>query len=1091
MTPNPDSSKSKRLETPTAFDGEVATDLSPEYQDPESHAPPESHVGSVVGDYRVLSEIGRGGIGVVYRAVHTQTGKTVALKLLQRSYGAQRRHLRRFRREAQAVQSLKHNHIVPLHESGEHQGVHFLAMELIAGQTLADLITDQARCRQATESATLANDDEPTQCEHKKILPSIAFEDLAHSIANIADAVHAAHLAGVIHRDIKPSNILRDDSGKLWLTDFGLATLGNEHTALTLTGDVLGTPAYMSPEQASGSTEGVSPLTDVYSLGASLFELTTLQKPYLGSRDQILLGVVQGDLTPPRRVRSGIPPALEAITLKAMAFSPTGRYVSAAELASDLRRFAGGESTLARLPSWRERLYRWSERNPLVALVTLVGVSATIAGVLIVQSLNSKTLRNVNLQLQHSNQRLRITNEQLATRESQLKQQLYVSDMAVAFKAYESGKFLTARKLLEPYAAEDAEPDLRGFGWRLLNKLTAPPESILLAYHSGMATESALFDGGRQALSVGHDGEVHQLDLEAGTELRRHTMGGKLDAVAVAPDGSWMLVGIHAPTGVHRVAYRDLDNQKSPTQLATINEISNWKWHWTTVESLAVSPNGEFFASADRYQELQLHSADGASIRNLTNDSRNESLAFLDQGEWLACIYRHTRGAAKLRVLSTSSERNLDFECGFSPNVLAYSGHRPGSETSWIAVAGVDDIAIFEWPSGEKISRLNNVSARIRCVDISHDGRVVAAGCDEGLMLVWHAREAEHAGEFRPPQVIQASDQRITSIKLRPDSNALQPATFQMVTTSEDGDVRLWKVPRPIPPAPGIAGLPPAALQVSDVWAVNRYADQMYLRLQGGEIVEFNGEDSPSRVLAKHPCDEFGRICSVGSENLIVAAGQAELLFLDAQTGSVRNRLPASDAEQDCQDLLHLGETIYALYQNHLLLIDTHSHQVKSTLWLPTKDAKQLLQVPQTEDVLVVAEGAIYQIRDPQLAPLAEASSAASLFRLATFSPAGDHLAIVQSNRTLRVLSTDGLQPPILLRGHQEAITDCIFIDDGATLVSSSVDRTLRFWDIATGRELGVLNQPEMQTQFLHYFEATQTLFCSDQGSGFQFLPAR
>ena len=223
----------------------------------------------------------------------------------------------------------------------------------------------------------------------------------------MADALQHAHESGLIHRDVKPSNLLIDTDGHIWLTDFGLASRAEEQTVATATGDVLGTPIYMSPEQATGAPGNVKEFSDIYSLGATLYELATLHKPFDGNRHQILLRVIRGEFPAPSRVRADIPRQLEAIIVKAMSLSPQARYASAGEMAKDLRRFAGGEAVVAKLPGVVGRIGRWTERNPRVALASAIGLLATIAAVIGVQSFNSQRLARLNDQLGSSNALLR------------------------------------------------------------------------------------------------------------------------------------------------------------------------------------------------------------------------------------------------------------------------------------------------------------------------------------------------------------------------------------------------------------------------------------------------------------------------------------------------------------------------------------------------------------------------------------------------------------------------------------------------------------------------------------------------------------
>ena len=340
-----------------------------------------------IGPYRLLNRIGQGGMSVVY-AAQLETDKKrsnsqpVALKVLSTIAASDTDLRRRFQREAETIRVLDHPNIVPLRDFGTDQGLPYLAMELVNGATLAQLIEDRkSNCDPANNSA----DD--------------WIDQVVQWIATAADAVHYAHEQGVIHRDIKPSNLIVDGDDKLWLADFGLASTEAAHSIVTRTGQLVGTPHYMSPEQASEDSRSVDRRTDVYSLGATLYELVALQRPYEGDRFRVLSKIVAGSLTPPSRI-THVPRDLEAIILKAMAHSPEERYGAAADLAEDLRRFAAGRVTVASLPGPAERLVNWVARHPRQSLAALAAVAAVVVTAFTVQFIGGRRLTAVNLQLE-------------------------------------------------------------------------------------------------------------------------------------------------------------------------------------------------------------------------------------------------------------------------------------------------------------------------------------------------------------------------------------------------------------------------------------------------------------------------------------------------------------------------------------------------------------------------------------------------------------------------------------------------------------------------------------------------------------------
>ena len=290
-----------------------------------------------LGDFQIVRELGRGGMGIVYEAIQTSLGRRVALKVLQDSAALDSRHLRRFQVEAQAAASLRHPHIVAVFATGSENGIAYYAMQYVECRDLARIISE---LRQDASTATSRPIGHKTAPRRPLFGHGSSF---AHDVAELgrqaAIALEHAHANDVIHRDIKPSNLLIDETGHLWITDFGLARIRGS-LDLTQTGEALGTPRYMSPEQALGRRFPLDARTDVYSLGATLYEILTLVKPFPGDdRLDLLRRIVQDEPVAPSKIDPRIPVELETIVLKAMAKVPADRYATAAELADDLGRF--------------------------------------------------------------------------------------------------------------------------------------------------------------------------------------------------------------------------------------------------------------------------------------------------------------------------------------------------------------------------------------------------------------------------------------------------------------------------------------------------------------------------------------------------------------------------------------------------------------------------------------------------------------------------------------------------------------------------------------------------------------------------------
>jgi serine/threonine-protein kinase len=297
------------------------------------------------GDYELLGELARGAMGVVYRARQVSLDRVVALKMILSGQFASEAEIRRFRAEAEAAAQLDHPNIVPIFEVGRHQGHAFFSMKLIGGGNLARHLTHYLGDPQA----------------------------VARLMASIARTIQHAHRKGMIHRDLKPSNILIDESGQPLIADFGLVKRAGDGSSLTASGVLLGTPAYMAPEQVAG--DEAAPAADIYSLGAILYQLLTGRPPFRGGTvAETLAQVLEHDPVPPRRVRPSISRELEFICLKCLEKNPAKRYPSAAALAADLERFLRGDEVHVGQISLVTRLGRWTRAEPEFAC-RLVGQS--------------------------------------------------------------------------------------------------------------------------------------------------------------------------------------------------------------------------------------------------------------------------------------------------------------------------------------------------------------------------------------------------------------------------------------------------------------------------------------------------------------------------------------------------------------------------------------------------------------------------------------------------------------------------------------------------------------------------------------------
>jgi serine/threonine protein kinase len=428
----------------------------------------------VIGDFRIVREIGRGGMGVVYEAEQLSLGRRVALKTLPFAMALDPVRLNRFRNEAQAAAQLHHPNIVPVYAVGTERGVWYYAMQIVDGRSLAEALADlrdgehndQTICDGLTETVSTSTDAGTSSQLRDAISESAGgseFQFIRVAVdlcRQAARGLEHAHSMDIVHRDIKPANLILDGTGRLWITDFGLARICNTST-VTATGDLIGTLAYMSPEQAMGNNAVIDHRSDIYSLGATLYELLTLRPVFEEeNRAALLKRITTDEPTAPRKVNPLIPIDLETIILKCLAFDPAHRYRTTTELQTDLTSFLEDRPIAARRPSVAERALKWAKRHrPLMytgvaaILILMVGLSISTAVIANEQARTAELLKNVS----QRESELRVA---LLARDRQ--QQLAVDNLKQAEENFRQARgvldFFTAKIEFEMPRSNELEP---------------------------------------------------------------------------------------------------------------------------------------------------------------------------------------------------------------------------------------------------------------------------------------------------------------------------------------------------------------------------------------------------------------------------------------------------------------------------------------------------------------------------------------------------------------------------------------------------------------------------------------------------------
>ncbi len=567
---------------------------------PTGGVPP---AGQPLGDFKLLREIGRGGMGVVYEAEQLSLGRRVALKVLPFAATLDSRRLQRFRTEAAAAGHLRHPHVVAVHGVGCERGVHYYAMQFVDGPSLAEVLR---RVLPADPDAT-ASEAGPATRAHRTTVPTGTggdFRTVAGWIADAADALDHAHQYGVIHRDVKPGNLLLDADGTLYVADFGLAQMAGGG-GVTRTGDVLGTLRYMPPEQLCGE-RALDPRSDVYSLGATLYELLTFQPAFdAGGRPELVRQILDEDPPPARRVRPAVPAELAIIAHKAMAKSPGDRYATAKALADDLRAWLDDRPIRARPPTPLQRLTRLVRRYRAAAVAIGVGLVLAVAALVVSTVLVAAKNVEARAALRERDQALAASMRQQAELADSLQRETraaYGFTLALADRARRDGDRERAAALLA-----ECPPALRGWEWHHLGRRLN--DSLFAAREKGYLNRPRFASDGRTITAVlagERDGPPALLcwDVPDGQRLPEFRAAEAGSTLAVSPDGRRIAafdLSLLAASPGHGVRIFDADGGR---------ELSRIDGPPAGVLAVAFAPDGGRLAVAASDGSLGVYRAD-------------------------------------------------------------------------------------------------------------------------------------------------------------------------------------------------------------------------------------------------------------------------------------------------------------------------------------------------------------------------------------------------------------------------------------------------------------------------------------------------
>jgi WD40 repeat protein/predicted Ser/Thr protein kinase len=976
------------------------------------------------GDYELLEEIARGGMGVVYKARQVSLKRVVALKMLLAGAFASRDFVERFYREAEAVARLDHPNIVPVFDVGQHEGQHYFTMRLVDGPNLAKRLRGHP----------------------------LTARNAAELLAKVARAVHYAHEHGVLHRDLKPANILLDASGEPFVTDFGLAKLTEGGQALTRPEGLVGSPSYMAPEQAAGKTAELTTATDVYSLGVVLFEILTGAPPFKGdSVVEVLQKIVHKEPVPPRTFDGRIDRDLETICLRCLEKKPERRYRSAAALAEELDRWLRGEPIWARAVTTSERAWKWMKRRPALASVGAV-LGLVLLGIAIAspialwhieqlreaeilqrfradQERNSAELRRLDAeeQRQVAEQR-RVEAEQ----QRQLTEySLYVADLRLAQLSWEQGYTARMTQILTNHAPRAGQPDFRGFEWYYLWQAPYSEHEAAFSDHSHKSVQGVALSPDGRWLATACPTDVHVMDLVTPTNRVEWKLPAPLDSVyrrgiAFSADSEWM-----AAASTNGLAFwkRRTRQSRLATQIGPCSTVAFAPAGHLVAVGVAWRNGGAAADGKVRVLDLDRNSVVGQF------DAEAMALGWSPDAQAIAAVAPN----GTVRVFSRSENRVTKTIPG--SNTLTGAAVAPNGR--WIARALASGyIVISDIVSGDLRATLREPSPTDMHLVFSPNSRVLAAAGAGQRIRLW---ETDSWRELPP---LRGHSGQVIDVAFGSDERRL-------ASVGHENLVRLWH---------------------RDDNAVPRYA-----RKAGDDTVYPNAPvfaPSGRRLALATRLDEFviwspqshtvkwtsyGRpvAFSPDSESLLAWLPRArEFELLDTASGSrLRTlRLEPPPAAYPSPTLSPDGRWLAGdVGDGRLGIYDVvsgrvrQSFNVRAAAWQFSPDSLKLAALDETTQQALVFD-LDHWTWSAGLSPWRSASL--------SFSPDSRTLAVAQDDGAVALIDVASQRQTALLAGHRSLILSMAFCPDGQRLVTGSLDDVVMLWHLPAQRDIAAYPTP-------------------------------
>jgi WD40 repeat protein/tRNA A-37 threonylcarbamoyl transferase component Bud32 len=1025
--------------------------------EPVSLAGSRFKAGATFGDYELLEEIARGGMGVVFKARQRSLNRVVALKMVLAGQLASDEEIRRFVAEAEAAANLDHPSIVPVHEIGDLEGQHYFSMGFVEGESLA---------------AALARGP-------------FAPRRAATTLLAIVEAVAYAHEQGVVHRDLKPGNVLIDSSGRPRLTDFGLAKRVEGTSQLTVTGQILGTPSYMSPEQASGRAEDIGPATDLYAMGALLYALLTGRPPFQAASMMETLRLVEGaEPVAPSSLQPAVPKDLETICLKCLAKNPPARYASALDLAADLRRFLAGEPIVARPVGAIERAWRWVRRNPMTSALLGALALTLVAGTLVSTLFAVRSQREAGLAREA---------EDLA------RQRAYDARSLLLQASWEQQNLPRFAELLDAQMPEPGASDLRGFEWYYWRNLLDRGNRVVGDHSRGLFSLAFSPDGERIATGSGEirgKGEVHVWKLADSSLIDRFDFEARVNGVSFAGDGRRLAVASGFERRDGRATVIDLESREEI--LAARLDAMAW--------DVAFGPGGRSLAVATGFF------GQGGSVEVFDLSSRQhrfsqalDAVAFAVElspdGRWLAAATGDFEGPGTVKLWRTDSDwpvHELPTDASFALDVSfdPTSDRIAAAISEWRGAPG--EVWVWETASGGRLPlRFDGVEQRLATVDFSPDGRHLATGSYDKTVRIWDATNGLQLNELRghgdlPNRVRFSPDGRsVASASSDRTLRVWDPLEGQKTSTLELGsflsrgaalspDNRrlligamaadgsgLLELREPdtgavrwsLPTASGVSGL--ALDSASELLATGHLDGKLTLRNLEGEPVEPELSRLPAPAHRVRFSADGKRIAAVGghrpSRLRVWERDLGEVVFENEGVSDVRDVVFSRDG----------GRLIWTswLYLGSASIEDAAEWPGPDNPWRARLHVRDLATGEQRDLDLSNFPTSLAPSHAGELLATGNLDGSIRILRLSDgfelrtarghdgrimgldFSPDDRRLASTGQDGTVRMWNTRTTQEVLVLREHTVPVTAITFGSDGGALVTTADDGTVKIWD--------------------------------------------